>query len=79
MKNLKTRFGEDLSDVTWEYLMFHAQKDTIIFVTKQFFKIKVRIAIAQDSVNSVQHWMTKAFIHKPSPEQLTTWNADSSI
>ncbi|XTZ13107.1 MAG: DUF2288 family protein, partial [cyanobacterium endosymbiont of Rhopalodia inflata] len=34
------------------------------------------MAIAQNSVNFVQHWISKAFIHKPSPQQLTTWNAD---
>jgi hypothetical protein len=67
MKNLKTRFSEDLSDVKWQYLTLHAQKDTIIFVTKHFFLIevgitiaKVGITIAKDDVKSVPHWISKA-------------------
>jgi hypothetical protein len=60
MKNLKTRFSEDLSDVKWQYLTLHAQKDTIIFVTKHFFLIEVGITIAKDDVKSVPHWISKA-------------------
>ncbi|MGP0129456.1 MAG: DUF2288 domain-containing protein [cyanobacterium endosymbiont of Rhopalodia musculus] len=79
MKNLQTRFSEDITDVKWQYLTPHVQRDAIIFVTKHLDLIEVGVAIAQDDVNSVQHWISKALIHKPSPEQLTTWNADSSI
>ncbi|YAI81876.1 MAG: DUF2288 domain-containing protein [cyanobacterium endosymbiont of Rhopalodia sterrenbergii] len=79
MKNLKTRFSEDISDVEWQYLTPHAQRDAIIFATEHLDLMKVGVAIAQDDVNSVQHWISKALIHKPFSEQLTTWNADSSI
>ncbi|BBA79342.1 hypothetical protein RGRSB_0812 [cyanobacterium endosymbiont of Rhopalodia gibberula] len=52
MKNLKTRFSEDLSNVKWQYLTPHAQRDAIIFVTKYLDLIEVGVAISQDDVNS---------------------------
>ena len=79
MTNLKTRLSEDIADVKWQYLTPHIQRDAIILVTKRLNLIEVGVAIAQDDVNSVQQWISKALIHKPSPEQLTTWNSDSSI
>lgn len=79
MEDLKTRFSKDIADVKWQDLMPHAQRDSIIFITKYLDLLEVGVAIAQDDVKSVQHWINKTLIHKPSPEQLTTWNADSSI
>ena len=79
MTNLKNRLNKDIADVRWQYLMSHVQRDAIVFVTKHLNLIEVGIAVAKDDVNSVQHWISKALIHKPSPEQLTTWNADPSI
>ncbi|WP_267383164.1 DUF2288 domain-containing protein [Cyanobacterium sp. uoEpiScrs1] len=79
MKNLETRFREDVTTVEWQYLISHAQRDAIIFVTKHLDIIEVGVAIAQDDINSVQHWIDKTLIHKPSTAQLTTWNTDSSI
>ena len=79
MKNLTARFSEDIANVNWQDLMPHAQRDAIIFVAQHLNIIEVGVAIAQDDVNSVQNWVSKSLIHKPSSEQLATWNADSSI
>lgn len=79
MKDLKTHFSEDIADVQWRDLAPHAQRDAIIFVTKYLDLLEVGVAIAQDDVESVQSWISKALIHKPSPEQLTSWDADYSI
>ena len=79
MEDLKTRFNEDITYVKWRDLVPHAQRDAIIFVTKYLDLLEVGVAIAQDDVKSVQSWISKALIHKPYPEQLTTWDADYSI
>lgn len=79
MEDIKTRLTEDLANVQWQDLIPHAQRDAIIVVTKHLDLLEVGVAIAQDDVNSVQHWIGEALIHKPSPEQLTTWNVDPSL
>ena len=78
MQDLKTRLTEDLADAKWQDLIPHAQRDAIIIVTDHLDLLEVGVAIAQDDTNAVQHWISEALIDKPSPKQLTTWNADPS-
>jgi hypothetical protein len=36
----------------------------------------VGVAIAEDNVQSVQNWISELLIHKPSPDELNTWNGE---
>ena len=79
MNNLKTRFAEDLTNVNWQDLIPHAQRDAIIIIDHDLDIIEVGVAIAEDDVDSIQDWISRTLIHKPFPEQLKVWNADFSI
>ncbi|HAC63283.1 MAG TPA: DUF2288 domain-containing protein [Cyanothece sp. UBA12306] len=78
MQDLKTRLNEDLAEAQWQDLIPHAQRDAIIIVTDHLDLLEVAVAIAQDDTDAVQHWISEALISKPSPEQLTIWNSDTS-
>ncbi|GBF82690.1 DUF2288 domain-containing protein [Aphanothece sacrum] len=78
MEDLKTRLIKDMAEVEWQDLIPHAKRDAIIIVNENLDLLEVGLAIAQDQVNSVQHWMAEELIGKPSVEQLNTWNIEPS-
>ncbi len=76
MEDISQRLQEDLADVTWGDLTPHAKRDALIVVHAPLDLVAVGVAIAQDDVNSVQHWISEALIHKPSVEELNAWNVE---
>lgn len=76
MENLKKQLNEEVADIDWSSLIPHAQRDALIVVHEGLNLLDVGIAIANDDVISVQNWISEQLIHKPSPEELTSWNID---
>ncbi len=76
MSDLKTQLAEDIAPVTWESLLPHAKRDALIVVEETIELLDVGEALAQDDTNSVQNWINTSAIHKPTKEQLATWNND---
>jgi hypothetical protein len=78
MEEIKTQLKQELADVTWDSLMPHSKRDAIIIVNEALNLIDVGMAIAKDETMPVQHWISEALIRKPSVEELSQWNSDST-
>jgi len=76
MEDLRTELSESLDEAEWEWLIPHAMRDALVVVAPQLDILDVGVAIANDNVTAVQHWIGEALIAKPSTNQLSDWNSD---
>jgi len=74
--DLREDLATMLDEAEWNWLMPHAAQDQIILVSGGLNLLDVGVAIASDDTDSVQHWIQEQLIYKPSPDQLSNWNAD---
>ncbi len=74
-EDIKTQLTEEIADTEWKDLIPHAQRDALIVVVKSLNLVDVGIAIAQDDVQKVQHWISEQLIQKPTAERLGVWNS----
>ncbi|ERN42671.1 uncharacterized conserved small protein [Rubidibacter lacunae KORDI 51-2] len=75
MRDLWKALNETLEPTEWEAIAPHSRRDAVVVVSPSLDMVEVGIAIAEDNVTSVQHWIQIGAIHKPSSGQLTEWNA----
>jgi hypothetical protein len=78
MSDLRAELAESLDEAEWTWLAPHARRDSVIVVEQALNLVDVGVAIANDDVPSVQHWIDEALIHKPSSAQLADWNLNQS-
>lgn len=78
MQDVKQQLGEELANVEWNTLIPHAKRDAIIVVDETLDLVEVGVAIARDDSVSVQSWISQQLIHKPSNNELATWNSEPS-
>jgi hypothetical protein len=78
MNDLRAELAESLDEAEWNWLAPHAQRDSVILVDTTLDLLDVGVAIANDDVTSVQHWIDEAMIGKPSPAQLSEWNLNQT-
>ncbi|HLP91650.1 MAG TPA: DUF2288 domain-containing protein [Nostocaceae cyanobacterium] len=78
MSDLKDELRESLDEAEWEWLIPHAQRDAVIVVGGDLNLVDVGEAIANDRTSSVQQWIDKQLIAKPSNTQLGEWNSNPS-
>lgn len=74
MEDIKAQLTQELTEIEWCELLPHAQRDALIVVSNQLNLLDVGVAIANNEVMNVQHWIQEQLIHKPSIEQLSAWN-----
>ena len=77
--SLAAKFSEDLAEITWSDIKPHAQRDAVIVVDGALDMVEVGVAIANDQVDKVQHWIAEALVQKPTSDQLSLWNADPTM
>ncbi len=58
--------------------MPHAKRDAVVLVNPALDLIEVGLAISTDNVLAVQRWIQEAMLVKPTNEQLSDWNHDTS-
>ncbi len=78
MENLRKRLTEDIADVNWNDIKPHAQRNAVIVVNENLNLLDVGVAIAQDDKIVVERWITENLISKPSNEQLSHWNDNTT-
>jgi hypothetical protein len=76
MQDLKTELAATLDEAEWNWLSPHAQRDSLIVVAKELDLVDVAVAIANDSVTSIEHWISEQLIYKPSDVQKEAWNSN---
>lgn len=75
MSDLRVELEQALDEAEWNWLAPHAQRDSVIVVSPGMDLLDVGVAIATDNLPSVQRWIAEALIQKPTPAQLSDWNA----
>ena len=78
MSDLRAELTESLDEAEWNWLMPHAQRDSVIVVKSELNIVDVGFAIANDNVAQVQGWIDADLIHKPSSAQLSDWNGNQT-
>ncbi|NEP55657.1 MAG: DUF2288 family protein [Symploca sp. SIO2G7] len=78
MQDLRAQLAEALDQATWEWLIPHVKRDAVVVVTQELDLLDVGVAIANDDVSSVQHWISEQLVHKPFSEELTIWNTNKA-
>lgn len=74
MGDLRAELAETLGEIEWSWLVPHAKRDALVLVTQSLDLLDVGVAIADNNVTSVQHWIGEQLIYKPSGGQLSHWN-----
>lgn len=74
MEDLRAQLAENLEEANWEWLMPHVDRDVLLIVSAELDLLEVGVAIASDNVTSVQRWVSKQQIYKPSSIQVVSWN-----
>lgn len=78
MQDLRAELTESLDEAEWNWLAPHARRHSLIVVDLQLNLVDVGVAIANDNVASVQHWIDESLIYKPSDEQVADWNLEQN-
>jgi hypothetical protein len=78
MEDIRARLKENLDVAQWDWLIPHVKRDVLVVVNPQLDLLDVGVAIASDNVSSIQRWISEALIYKPSPEQVSDWNQNST-
>lgn len=78
MSDLRAELAEAVDEAEWNWLAPHARRDSVIVVNANLDLLDVAVAIANDNVASVQHWIDESLIAKPSVAQLTDWNTNQT-
>lgn len=78
MQDLRDELAESLDEAEWNWLAPHARRDSVIVVEAALDLVDVGVAIANDNVTSVQHWIAESLIHKPSQAQIDDWNLNQT-
>lgn len=78
MQDLRAELAESVDIAEWQWLSPHARRDSIIMVDRALDLLDVGVAIANDNVTFVQHWIAESLLQKPSTTQISTWNGDQT-
>ncbi|WP_375511554.1 DUF2288 domain-containing protein [uncultured Nostoc sp.] len=76
MSDLRAQLTEVLDEAEWEWLIPHVQRDAVILVALELNLVDVGVAIASDNIPSVEQWIDKQLIAKPTIVQVGEWNSD---
>ncbi|NEN97180.1 MAG: DUF2288 family protein [Moorea sp. SIO1F2] len=76
--DLRVQLAESLDETTWDLLIPHVKRDAVLVVNEGLDLLDVGVAIANDDVLSVQHWISEQLMHKPLLEQLSNWNSNQN-
>jgi len=78
MSDLRAALAESLDEAEWEWLIPHAKRDAVLVVDTQLDLLDVGVAIANDNTASVEDWINRQLLTKPSLVKLGEWNNDRS-
>ncbi|MFS0513264.1 DUF2288 domain-containing protein [Nostoc sp. UIC 10607] len=76
MSDLRAELTKILDEAEWEWLIPHVQRDAVILVALELNLVDVGVAIASDNIPSVEQWIDKQLIAKPTTAQVGEWNSD---
>ena len=78
MQDIREQLVENLDVAEWNWLVPHVKRDAVVIIDQKLDLLDVGVAIASDNTSSVQDWMSRELIYKPSAEQLSIWNGNDT-
>ncbi|MFM7472239.1 MAG: DUF2288 domain-containing protein [Nodosilinea sp. LVE1205-7] len=75
-QDLKTELAEMVGPAEWRWLSPHADRDALLLVDQGLDLVEVGLAIAEDDLTRVSHWLSEALVTRPSPPQLEAWSQE---
>lgn len=76
MQDIREQLAENLDIAEWNWLVPHVKRDAVVIIDQELDLLDVGVAIASDNTSSVQDWISRELIYKPSAEQLSIWNSN---
>ena len=74
-ETLHQKLSRQLDEVDWSGLREHVARDGIIMCSLELDLIETAIAVAEDRADWVSEQVSAGLIGKPTPEQLSTFEA----
>ncbi len=71
--DLREKMKSDLEVAEWELLKPHLERDALIIVSEELDLVDVATAVAEGRLKSVEQWMQKNLMTKPTAAQLHAW------
>ncbi len=75
-KDLRTRLKDELDTAEWAWLKPHLEREALIVVDEDLDLIETAYNIAMNDTEAIQDLMTRELLTKPTPQQITAWDAD---
>lgn len=72
-QDLKAELAEMVGPAEWPWLSPHADRGALLLVDGSLDLVEVGLAIAQDDVTRVSHWLSEALLSRPSELQIAAW------
>ncbi|NJM95895.1 MAG: DUF2288 domain-containing protein [Phormidesmis sp. RL_2_1] len=76
-EDLHAELTNMMGPVQWDWLKPHVQRDAVVVVNPRLDLAAVGVAIATDSTQLVERWITEQLILKPNADQLMQWSQDN--
>lgn len=72
-KDLKETLEESLDQAEWEWIAPHIERQSVVVVAQDLNLVEVGMKIAQDDAPTVQDWIKKDLLTRPSTTQIRNW------
>lgn len=63
-----------LDEAEWVWLKPHIERDALILVSPQLDLLEVGTKLAADEVKTLEAWISKGLVSKPSAQQIALWD-----
>lgn len=72
-KDLKATLEESLDQAEWHWIAPHVERQSVVIVAQDLNLVEVGLKIAEDDATSVQDWIKKDLLTRPSSTQIRAW------
>lgn len=77
MNATRDRLEEELQEAPWAWIVPHHRKGTVFIVNRSLDIVDVGVALAENDTKSVEAWIEKNMITRPTADQAEAWELNS--
>lgn len=78
MKPSREEIAQTADVADWVWLRSHLERGGLIIVAPDLDMVDVGLAVAADETAAVGRWIEARQLIKPTPEQISAWDADQA-
>ncbi len=75
-EELRTKLKAEIDVAQWDWLKPHADQDRLIVVDQELDLLEVGVLVADNDLKTVEDWMKRDLLTKPTSVQLRAFEAD---